>query len=102
MSDLAVQLKTTLAIKRFLDSAILLAQYTLLQKNIHPAFIAASLAGRFSAFSSHCCVLKLLLSFEIYVYAGYFSKVSKEQFNLLAPHTGFLKKVPTHCPYSIA
>lgn len=88
---LSVQLKTTRAIGRFLNFTIRILGPEYITKEEHPSRFYRSVYGKLllCLFQPILCFRKLLLNFEVCVYAGYFGKISREHYEMLKPHPDF-------------
>jgi len=97
VNGLAIQLKTTRAIRRCLDLAIRVLGPSHIITKEHPSRFYRSILGKLLLcfFQPVLRFRKLLLEFEVFVYAGYFGKISGEGYELLKPHPDYIEK--THC-----
>jgi len=95
---LAIRLKASRAIRRCLDFAICILGPNYITKEEHPSRFYRSIFGKslLCLFQPILRFRKLLLSFEIFIYAGYFGKISREHYNLLKPHPDYIEKTQ-HC-----
>jgi hypothetical protein len=101
VEELAIQLKTTRAIRRILNFAILILRPKNIIAKEHPSRFYLSIAGKtfLYLFQPLLRFRKLLQNFEIFVYIGYFGKISREHFDLFKPHPDFLKGIHCLAPY---
>ena len=96
---LAVQLKASRAIRRFINCSIRILGPTNIVGKEHPSRFYRSLFGKLILcfFQPFLRFRKLLLRFEVLVYAGYFGQISGEHYEILKPHPGFYDEYKIHC-----
>jgi hypothetical protein len=99
VDELAVQLKASRAIRRFLDLIIHILGPIHIITEKHPSRFYRSIFGKaiLCFFQPILRFRKLLLEFEVFIYAGYFGKISREHYEIFKPHPDFYNPDDAHC-----
>lgn len=94
--DLSIQLKTARAIRYFFDFAIIILRPNHIISEEHPSLFYSSFFGKLllCLFQPLLRFRKLFLKFELFVYAGYFGKITREHYEIFKPHPDWIN---AHC-----